>query len=67
MDNGMEREEAERLAATVHGVSRHPAEVKPDGDFFVVEVRKQSANGTDTFTLYDEDDWSWLRDRIEGP
>lgn len=67
MDHGMTRQEAEGVAALVHGACSHSVEVIPHGDCFVVQVSRQSTEGTDTYTLYDEADWSWLRERIVSP
>ena len=47
---------AHRIAAEVGLL----AEVVPDAEYFVVEVR----SGSGVFTLYDEADWAWLRERI---
>ena len=67
MENGMTRKEAEGVAALVQEACAHGVEVVQDGDFFVVEVRRESSDGTDTYTLYDEADWPWLREKIVRP
>jgi hypothetical protein len=64
MDTGMTRQQAESVAALVHDACAHGVEVVQDGGFFVVQVNRESSEGTDTYTLYDDADWSWLRERI---
>lgn len=63
----MSLQEAQRLAAVVSEASGQVAEVKQDGDFYLVSVSRGSGDGAETFTMYDEADWSWLRDRVTSP
>ncbi len=63
----MTQDEADRLSAVVREACAHSVGVTADGDYFIVTVRRESRDGTETYTLYDEADWSWLRDRIVVP
>ena len=58
----MSRPEADSLASTVlDAVPGAHVAVQPDAAHWLVEVEPSSAG---TFTLYDEDDWRWLRPQI---
>jgi hypothetical protein len=61
MDAGMTRGQAEALAMRVRSETAHVVTVEPDDQAFHVIVRRSIG---DTWTLYDEQDWDWLRDRI---
>lgn len=60
LDTGMAAAEARGLAHRIAAETGLLAEVVPDVEYFVVEVRTE--NGV--FILYDEADWAWLRERI---
>jgi hypothetical protein len=60
----MNRGEADLLASSVRRAVEHDVEVLADGEFFVVQVAHRTERGSDTYTLYDEADWGWLRPRI---
>gem|GEM_PF-6715291 len=62
----MTREEAEAVAVRVRAVCDHAVEVLADGEFWVVSVARSTDQGPDTFTLYNADDWEWLRERISS-
>lgn len=64
--SAMDRERAEALAALVRATTGHEARTVPVGASFAVDVqvRPQDDGEPGTWTLYDEDDWAWLRDRI---
>lgn len=64
MDTGMNRQEAESLAEAVRNVSQNPVYVVTEEGYFAIEVRVPRRDGQDTFTLRDESDWVWLRERI---
>ena len=66
MDRGMTREEAEALAESVHQSSDHEVRILEDDGRFAVQVVRPSTQGADTYTLYDEADWAWLRARVVG-
>jgi len=36
----------------------------PDAGFFAVQVVVNRPEGPETYTLYDDSDWRWLRERI---
>ena len=59
----MTRGQAEALAVQVRTETAHVVTVEPDDQAFLVIVRRSRG---DTLTLYDEQDWDWLRDRIVG-
>jgi hypothetical protein len=59
-DVGMTESQAATLAETVRQASGHTVEVAPDDSYFCVHVVK----GRETYTLYDEADWDWLKGRI---
>lgn len=68
MDPGMTQAEAEALAVLVRSETAHVVIVEPDDivepdQKFRVTVRRALG---DTWTLYDEQDWDWLRGRIVG-
>lgn len=60
----MDRASADELAAQVVATTNGAVAVVPDGVYFVVIVSTATGN----WTLTDEADLEWLRDRIgEGP
>ena len=70
VDPGMTQAQAEALAVLVRSETAHVVVVEPDDiiepdddQWFRVTVRRSSG---DTWTLYDEQDWDWLRGRILG-
>ena len=60
LDPGMDRASADELEARVAASTKGAVAVVPDGDYFVVTV----STATGTWTLTDEADFEWLRDRI---
>lgn len=64
MDAGMTRSQAESLALRVRAETAHLVEVESDDSRFIVNVRP-AAGGE--WTLYDDVDWVWLRERILSP
>jgi hypothetical protein len=57
----MTQDEAQTLAERVRGVTPHTVSVKAEDAYFVVVVTKGSG---DTWTVRDEQDWAWMRERI---
>jgi hypothetical protein len=64
MNAGMHRDDAERLASAVRAAGHRDVEVVPDAGFFAVQVVVNRPEVPDTYTLYDDSDWRWLRERI---
>ena len=60
----MTQRQAEALAVQVRTSTTHVVTVESEDHAFVVIVRRSIG---DTWTLYDEQDWDWLRGRIVGP
>lgn len=63
----MDETRARALAALVAEESGHDVSVAPDDDGWLVEVQVRQPRGSalsQTFTMWDEDDWVWLRERI---
>lgn len=53
--------EAQVLAELVRDATHHSASVEAEDAYFVVVVVKGSGQ---TWTMRDEQDWAWMRDRI---
>ncbi len=65
----MTRSAADRLALHVRRASGHEVSVEADGESFMVVVtviKPRSEALREEFTLWDEDDWDWLKERILG-
>lgn len=63
-DEGMSKDKAQALAEVVRRATPHAVEVRSEGAFFAVEVRRPMVG--DWLTLRDEQDWEWLQERIRG-
>ena len=61
MHLGTSRSEAQALANLVLESIPHAVTVEPEDGFFVVVIKKESG---DTWSVRDQDDWAWLKDRI---
>ena len=57
----MTQDEAQTLAERVRGETHHRVSVEAEDAYFVVVVIKGSG---DTWTVRDEQDWDWMRERI---
>lgn len=64
--SAMDRDSAELLAVLVTSSTGHEARPVPVGASFAVQVRVRAEDDGEpgTWTRYDEDDWTWLKDRI---
>lgn len=57
----MNQAQAQALADVVRARTSQTVSVEPDGEAFVVTVRGASGN---VWTLYADQDWDWLGERI---
>jgi hypothetical protein len=62
----MQHEHADRLAAVVRAACAYDVEAVPDGEFFAVRILNKAESASETWTLCDEADWEWLRERTSS-
>lgn len=66
-DHGLSEQEAQALASRIRDETGLAVAVESNEPWFTVVVTKVITDkGNDVFTLWDEDDWRWLEDRIRS-